>query len=74
MDSSWKEFDIINDAHAYFKKTVDKIEKKKLQRIVGKKPAQYFVTCSVCKKEEQLSFTGIVYKKKEFICFNCMIK
>ena len=74
MNSSWKEFDIINDSHEYVVKIVEKIEEDKVQRIVGKKPAQYFVKCSICGEEDQLSFTGVQYKKKEFICFDCLIK
>ena len=72
MDSQWKEFDKINDAHAYIVKVVNKIERKKTQRIVGKTPAQYIVECGTCKQPCQISYAGI--KGKEFTCFDCLSK
>ncbi len=72
MDSQWKEFDKINDAHEFVVSVVDKIEEDKSQRIVGKKPAQYIVECSKCNKPCQISYAGI--KKKAFICFDCLSK
>jgi hypothetical protein len=74
MDQAWKKFDIINDAHAFLTKTIAKIEKKKTQRLVGKKPSQYIVECSKCCKPTMIAFTGINFKKNEFVCFECLAK
>ncbi|MBW2988450.1 hypothetical protein DRJ48_02045 [Candidatus Woesearchaeota archaeon] len=72
MESSWKKFDKANDAHKFIVDAIEKIEKAKTQRIVGKKPAQYVVECGVCGKPVQLAFTGVNIKKKHFVCFNCL--
>ncbi len=74
MESAWKKFDTVNEAHDFLLKTIEKIEKKKSQRIVGKKPAQYVIECARCGKPTIFAFTGIQYKKKEFICFECLSK
>ncbi len=74
MESHWDTFDQVKDAHDFFLKTVAKIEKQKAQRTVGKKPAQYVVECALCKQVIELAFTGIDYKKKGFVCFNCLAK
>jgi hypothetical protein len=74
MDSHWKEFDKINDAHEFLTKVVDKVEKSKSQRIVGKKPSQYIVECVLCNKPSIVAFVGISTKKKGFVCFDCLSK
>ena len=74
MDSHWKEFDKVNETHEFILKAISKIEKKKAQRIVGKKPSQYIVECGICGKPTQISFAGVNLKKKCFVCFNCLAK
>jgi uncharacterized ferredoxin-like protein len=74
MDSHWKEFDRIKEAHEFLVKAEEKVEKAKSQRIVGKKPSQYIVECSVCGKPSLVAFVGISIKKKGFVCFDCLSK
>ena len=70
----WQKFDIVNSAHQFFMKEVLKIQEEKEQKITGKRSAAYFVTCSKCGAKVKLAFTGIDYKKKKFICFNCLVR
>lgn len=69
----WERFDIVNGAHQVYMKEVLKIQEEKEQKITGKRPAAYFIKCSKCGKKIKLAFTGIDFKKKKFICFDCLI-
>jgi hypothetical protein len=73
LKQKWKKFDSINSAHQFYLKFIEKTEEKKLQKTTGKKPPEYYVDCSKCKKEVKLAFTAIEPKNNKFICFDCLV-
>ncbi len=73
IEDKWKKFDIVNSAIQLYLKKVEEIQEKKEQKLNGKKTAEYLVECSKCRNMVKLAFTAVNYKKKEFVCFNCLV-